>query len=494
VLVHQLICQGDPDTIAFRGPEDITYGRLQAEVARYRGYLRHAGIRAGENVGLLTRNSPAFVYAYMAIVSLGAVVVPINYQLTAAEIAYIVSDARMKNLVTAARLDLAGHLKTCACPAEPVQHLLADIGAFSPSPGEEAAADEEPDEEPDENRPCTIIYTSGTTGNPKGAVLTHKSLVSDAVCYSQAMPVHKTDNILCILPLYHCLAWTCIILCGFLHKASVTIVDSLVPKEVIDAVKRYGVTVIYGVPSVYMLLLRTAEAGDLAGVRLLMSGGASLPKKVAEDFAAKFGLPITEGYGLSEASPVVATNPQFRAKHLSIGLPIPGVEVRIAGPQDESLPPGEVGELAVRGPNVMQGYYNLPAETAHALRGGWLHTGDLAYRDDEGYIFIVDRLKDMIITHGENIYPREIEEALYGYPGIAEAAVIGIPDKLRGQVACAYLATKDGAPLDKKALKSYLREKLAAYKIPREFIQLDALPKNQAGKIMKRLLREQYMA
>ena len=225
-----------------------------------------------------------------------------------------------------------------------------------------------------------------------------------------------------------------------------------------------------------------------------MFGGASLPRKVAEDFAAKFGLPITEGYGLSEASPVVATNPQFRAKHLSIGLPIPGVEVRIAGPQDESLPAGEVGELAVRGPNVMQGYYNLPAETAHALRGGWLHTGDLAYRDEEGYIFIVDRLKDMIITHGENIYPREVEEVLYGYPGVAEAAVIGVPDRLRGQAACAYLAMKDGAPLDKKALKNYLRDKLAAYKIPREFIQLDALPKNQAGKIMKRLLREQYRA
>ena len=254
MLVHQLICQGDRNSVAFHGPQDITYGQLQAEVARYRAYLRHAGVRAGENVGLLTRNSPAFVYAYMAIVSLGAVVVPINYQLTAAEIAYIVTDARMKNLVTAARLDLAAPHKTCACPAEPVQHLLADIGAFSPLPGDEAGDGEQLDE----NRPCTIIYTSGTTGNPKGAVLTHKSLVSDAVCYSRAMPVHQTDNILCILPLYHCLAWTCIILCGFLHKASVTIVDSLVPKEVIDAVKRYGVTVIYGVPSVYMLLLRTA--------------------------------------------------------------------------------------------------------------------------------------------------------------------------------------------------------------------------------------------
>jgi len=164
--------------------------------------------------------------------------------------------------------------------------------------------------------------------------------------------------------------------------------------------------------------------------------------------------------------------------------------VRIVDPADKDLPPGGVGELAVRGPNVMKGYYNLPEETAQALRGGWLHTGDLAYRDEEGYIFIVDRLKDMIITHGENIYPREVEEALYTYPGVAEAAVVGVPDSLRGQAACAYVAMKEGYVLDKKAVKAYLRDRLAAYKIPRDYVQLDALPKNQAGKIMKRLLRD----
>lgn len=486
MLVHQLIYRGHLDKIAFRGPVDVTYGQLQWEVDRYRKYLHQAGVRPGETVGLLLRNSPAFVYAYMAIISLGAVVVPINYQLTAPEVAYIVKDARMKNLVVAAALDLAAPLAQHGYTADLAQHLVAAIEAFTPPAGVTPPGDEQLSED----RPCTIIYTSGTTGNPKGAVLTHKSLYSDAECYTKAMPVNENDNILCILPLYHCLAWTCIILSGFLHKASVTVMDSLVPKEVIDAIKRYGVTVMYGVPSVYMLLLRTAEPGDLKGMRLLMSGGASLPQQVAEDFAAKFGIGITEGYGLSEASPVVATNPQFRAKHLSIGLPVPGVEVKIVDPEGKALPPREVGELVVRGPNVMQGYYNLPAETAHALRDGWLHTGDLAYEDEEKYLFIVDRLKDMIITHGENIYPREVEEQIYRYPGVVEAAVVGVPDQLRGQAACAYVVIKDGQPLDKKALKNFLRDKLAAYKIPREFIQLDALPKNQAGKILKRLLRE----
>lgn len=486
MLVHQLIRRGRPDQVAFRGPVDITYGQLQAEVDRYRQYLHQAGVRPGENVGLLVRNSPAFVYAYMAVVSLGAVIVPINYQLTAAEVAYIVKDAGMKHLVIGARLDLDAPLAANGYTAAVAQHLVAAIDAFTPPAGSTLPGDEHITED----RPCTIIYTSGTTGNPKGAVLTHKSLCSDAECYTKAMPVSETDNILCILPLYHCLAWTCIILSGFLHRAAVTIMDSLVPKEVIDAIKRYGVTVMYGVPSVYMLLLRTAEADDLKGMRLLMSGGASLPQQVAEDFAAKFGIGITEGYGLSEASPVVATNPQFRAKHLSIGLPIPGVEVKIVDPDGNALPSGQVGELVVRGPNVMQGYYNLPAETAHALRGGWLHTGDLAYQDEEQYLFIVDRLKDMIITHGENIYPREVEEQLYRFPGVVEAAVIGVPDPLRGQAACAYVAMKDGQPLDKKAVKNFLRDKLAAYKIPRDFIQLDALPKSQNGKILKRLLRD----
>ena len=322
-------------------------------------------------------------------------------------------------------------------------------------------------------------------------MLTHKNLVSDADCFSRAMPVYENDNILCILPLYHCLAWTCIILCSLLRKASVTILDTIVPKDVIAAIKRFGVTVMYGVPSVYMLLLKSAESGELARLRLFMSGGASLPQQVAEDFQQKFGIAITEGYGLSEASPVVATNPQNKAKYLSIGKPIPGVMVRIVNSEGEDQANGIVGELLVQGPNVMQGYYNLPDATAQALSGGWLHTGDLAYQDHEGYLFIVDRLKDMIISSGENIYPREVEELLYRYPGVIEAAVIGLPDTLRGQVACAYIVMAQGEVFNKKAIKDFLRGKLAAFKIPRMYIQLDSLPKNQSGKIIKRSLREQ---
>jgi long-chain acyl-CoA synthetase len=488
MLIHQLILRGEDERIFCHGENAISYAQLRKEVARFRNYLHNAGVVRGENVGLLVRNSPAFVYAYMAITSLGAVVVPINYQLTAQEVAFIVKDARMKNLVIGTKMDLAVPLKEYGYSSEVVQHEVSKISAYSPEGGNPAPL---LDAEISEDEPCTIIYTSGTTGNPKGAVLTHKNLVSDAECFSQAMPVYETDNILCILPLYHCLAWTCIISCSLLHKASVTILDTLVPKDVIEAINRFRVTVMYGVPSVYMLLMKNAQADQLAGMRLLMSGGASLPQQFAEDFQRKFGIAITEGYGLSEASPVVATNPQHRAKHLSIGKAIPGVEVKIVNPQGEELPTGQVGELVVRGPIVMKGYFNLPDATAQALRGGWLHTGDLAYLDEEQYIFIIDRLKDMIITHGENIYPREIEEILYKYPGISEAAVIGITDSHRGQVACAYVVMSEGQALDAKAVKSYLRERLAAYKIPRSIIQVDSLPKNQSGKIMKRLLNAQ---
>ena len=487
MLLHRIITMGEEDRIAFHTETPITYARLRIEVSRYRDYLYKSGVNQGENVGLLVRNSPAFVYAYMAIVSLGALVVPVNYQLTAQEVAFIVKDAGMKHLVIGTPMDLTTALAGHGYSVDVMQHPVALIDAFTAAPGEKAPV---LDDEISEDQPCTIIYTSGTTGNPKGAVLTHRNLVSDADCYAQAMPVDETDNLLCILPLYHCLAWTCIILCGFLHKASVTILDTFVPKDVISGIKRFQVTVMYGVPSVYGLLLKTAEAADLKSIRLFMSGGASLPQQVAEDFQRKFGVGVTEGYGLSEASPVVATNPQQRAKILSIGRAIPGVSVRIVNPDDEDLPDGEVGELLVQGPNVMQGYFNLPEETARALRGGWLHTGDLAYRDEEGYLFIIDRLKDMIITHGENIYPREVEELLYRYPGIAEAAVVGRTDTTKGQVVCAYLVLVEGHSLDKKKIREYLRDKLAAYKIPREFVQMDALPKNQSGKIMKRLLGE----
>jgi long-chain acyl-CoA synthetase len=293
--------------------------------------------------------------------------------------------------------------------------------------------------------------------------------------------------------MYHSFAWTCAVLYTLLQGASMTILDAFAPKETIAAIREFKVTVFYGVPPMYNILARMASPEDLAGIRYYVSGGAALPQKIAEQFRNKFGTAILEGYGLSEASPVVSLNPMNRVKYGSIGKPLPDVEVKVVNSRAEELPLGEIGELVVRGPNVMQGYYHLTLETAHALRNGWLHTGDMAYQDTEGYFFIVDRLKDMIIVNGENVYPREVEEVLYTYPGIIETAVIGVPDDLRGEAVCAYVVLEEGKALDKKDLRDFLVPRLAAYKIPRDFIRLDGLPKNKTGKIMKRTLREQVL-
>ncbi len=489
MLVHQLIARGTGDTVAFRGKGNATYKQLRAEVAAYRAFLHQAGVGPGDTVGLISRNAVEFVYSYMAVVSLGAVAVPLNFQLTAREIAYIINDARIRHLITAEPLSLDAELERCGYQGPLAQYAIPAVKArlaaetFPPAPDIDAnlGADS----------PCAIIYTSGTTGSPKDAVLSHGNLVSNAAAFSEALPVAAADNVLCVLPMYHCFAWTCAVLNPLLCGASVTVLDGFTPKETIAAIKEYGVTVMYGVPPMYNFLARVGEPGDLAGVRFFVSGGAPLPEKVARQFREKYGRPIIEGYGLSEASPVVTLNPPDKTKYYSIGKPLPGLEVRIAGPKGEPVAPGTVGEIVVKGPSVMQGYYNLPLETSLALRDGWLHTGDLAYRDTEWYFYIVDRLKDLIIANGENVYPREIEELLYAYPGVAEAAVIGVPDELRGQAVRAYLVLAEGHTLDKKAIRDYLAANLAAYKLPRDFVVLDALPKNQTGKILKRVLRDQ---
>ncbi|MHC1760638.1 MAG: AMP-binding protein [Negativicutes bacterium] len=490
MLVHQLISCGKRSNVAFHTSDTIKYDQLQNEFVAYRNYFYAQGIRIGENVGLFSRNSAEFVYCYMALSSLGAVVVPLNFQLTAREIAYIVKDAQMKYLVSMEALDIHAELLQHDYSVEITQLLIPEFAEIfasrffgvAPSLGSSI----------DENAPCVIIYTSGTTGNPKGAILTHKNLISNVRSFGAALPPgSSSDNILCVLPMYHSFAWTCAVLYPLSLGASVTILEAFSPKETIAAIKEKNVSIVFGVPPIYNYLTRMGSPDDLSSVNTFVSGGAALPQKVAELFQQKYGTPILEGYGLSEASPVVALNPLSKTKFCSIGRPLPDVNVRIVNAKGETLSPGEIGELVVQGTNVMQGYFNLPLETSRALRNDWLHTGDIAYQDIEGYLFIVDRLKDMIIINGENVYPREIEELLYSFPGVVEVAVIGVPDPLRGEAVRAYVAMEDGNLFDRKAIRDFLQPLLAGYKLPRDIIRVDALPKNKTGKIMKRLLREQ---
>ena len=493
MLVHQLIYQGKTSDVAFHTLEKITYAQLQKNFATYRDYFYAQGIRAGENVGLFSRNSAEFVYCYMALSSLGAITVPMNFQLTPREVAYIVKDAQMKRLVTMEALAIEEELLQYEYGAEVKQLVISEFEKifaaerFEPAPClDDLIAD---------TSACVIIYTSGTTGNPKGAILTHRNLISNVRSFGAALPpASNADNVLCVLPMYHSFAWTCAVLYPLSRGASITILEAFAPKETIAAIKDTGVSIVFGVPPIYNYLTRVGAVEHLKGVKTFVSGGAALPQKVAEQFQEKYGVPILEGYGLSEASPVVALNPFVKTKFCSIGRPLPEVRVKIVNSRGETLPPGEIGELVVQGPNVMKGYYNLPLETSRALRHGWLHTGDIAYQDMDGYLFIVDRLKDMIIINGENVYPREIEELLYAFPGVVEAAVIGVPDKLRGEAARAYIVMDQEHEFDRKAIRDYLQPRLAAYKVPKDIFQVEALPKNKTGKIMKRLLREQIVA
>jgi len=488
MLVHQIIQQNPSQQIAVLGNEPITYGQLRTTVIMYRNFFYQQGIRPGENVGLFSKNSIDFVYTYLAITSLGAIIVPLNFQLVPREIAYIIYNGNIKKLITMTKLDLDDELTKYQYPEKLTQILIANLPdtisrlEIPPAPVTDNF---------DENQICTIIYTSGTTGSPKGAMLTHKNLVSNAQAFSQVFTYHPSDRILCVLPMYHCFAWTAAVLTPLLNGCSIKILEHFAIRETIAVIKDNALTVIFGIPNIFRLIAQWAAKEDFAHVRLFVSGGSSLPQEISEQFNKKIGKKVVEGYGLSEASPIVSLNPITKVKYCSIGKPLPGVEVKIIDNENNILPHGETGELLVRGPNVMYGYYKMPEETAKVLQNGWLHTGDVAYIDQDGYLFIIDRLKDMIITNGENIYPREIEELLYAYPEVSEAAVIGSFNKLHGTSVHAYIVAKEGSTIDKKALKFYLQGKLAPYKVPRKFSILNALPKSSTGKILKTVLRQQ---
>lgn len=476
MLLEEAISGHSAERIALHGDMPVTYGQLHEWIARYRTALGALGVEKGDRVGLYAPNVPEFIYTYFAAVSLGAIIVPINCLLTEREVDYIAQDAGLRLIVSAKSMAVA-----CPCA------LLADLHQQA----QEVAQQVPSTAERSEDDVCTLIYTSGTTGNPKGAMLTHRNLLANVASFNKVLSHEETDNVLCVLPMYHCFGWTTCVLNPLVRGASITPVASVLPSEILQAVARHQVTVAFLVPPLYHLLIRAAKPEAMQSVRRYVSGGASLPEPVAKAFEEVYGKPILEGYGLSEASPVVAVNPENgKHKFYSIGPALPDVEVRIDGYPSEDYEPGKIGELLVRGENVMKGYWNLPEATANTIRDGWLHTGDLAYLDEDRYIYIVDRSKDMIIVNGENVYPREVEDVIYRFPGIAEVAVVGHDDGLRGQSVCAYLVMKEDASFDKQALRSYLAEHLAGFKIPRKYIVLDALPKNSTGKILKRILRE----
>jgi len=482
LLVHEIINNGRGEDIAVVDEgRRVTYAELKEGIKKYRNHLYEIGIRTGDRVGIFSRNSLEFVYAYFATASLGAINVPINFQLSTRETAYILQDAGVKHLLTYEPLKFEEKLSV-------TQHNIATFGDKISADAPELPADF------DENNPCVIIYTSGTTGNPKGAMLSHKNLVFNTR-QCEVFKCHSKCKVLCVLPMYHCFGWTCVVLNTFYRGAELDVMRVFKPKDMVDMVRDLEITDIIIVPSIFKLVTALAKPEDFKSVRFFMSGGTTLPDKIVEEFNKKFNRKIAEGYGLSEASPAVFLTTHGEERQGSCGKLLKGTEVRLVDEDGLDVAPGEVGEVLVRGGQVMLGYWNNPKATAETLdKDGWLHTGDVGKVDADGYYYIVSRIKEMIISMGENIYPREVEEVVYQFKGIKDAAVIGVDDKLRGQVGACFYDVQEGATVDKSELKKFLQKNLALYKVPREFRELKEIPRTSTGKIAKRKILEDYMA
>ena len=463
----------------------MTYRALDEASARVAGVLRERGLRPGDRVGIMMPNVAEVPVVYYGILRAGGVVVPMNPLLKAREVAYYLSDSGAGLLF--AWHAFAGEARGGAEQAA-AGLIVVDTVSF-PDLLASAEADSEVVDTSDDDT-AVILYTSGTTGQPKGAELTHGNLRSNTeIARDDIVRAQPDDVIFGGLPLFHVFGQTVALNVAVAAGACLTLLPRFDAEHALRIITGHRVTVFEGVPTMYVALLHQPDRADydLSSLRMCISGGAALPVEVLRGFEEAFGCAVLEGYGLSETSPVASFNhPGRERKAGSIGTPIRDVQMRVVDDSGNELPQGEVGEIVIRGPNVMKGYWHRPEATTEAIRDGWFHSGDLARVDEDGYFFIVDRKKDMIIRGGYNVYPREIEEVLYEHPAIAEAAVIGVPHPALGEEVAAAVSLKPGAAVTAEELRAYVKGQVAAYKYPRHLWILDALPKGPTGKILKR--------
>lgn len=503
-----------PDRVAltFRDSH-LSYAQLDARASQVAAGLAALGIGRGDHVALSCPNLPWFPVAYFGILKTGAVVVPLNVLLKPREIAYHLKDSGAKALLAfegtpelpmaamahAACEDVGGVtlivMTADPAAASPIENVRTIGQLMHGHPAQFGARRRRPDDT------AVILYTSGTTGNPKGAELTHSNmLLNAAVSRDMVLPAARggleQDVELITLPLFHSTAQTCQMNASLYGGFRMVLLPRFDPADVLATMHREKVSFWIGVPTMYWTLLKyiASENIDPAPIaehlRLCISGGAPMPVEVMRQFERTFGVRVLEGYGLSETSPVACFNQiQRPSKPGTVGLPIFGVEVRCADEQGRPVPPGERGEVVIRGPNVMKGYYNRPEATDEAMRNGWFHTGDIGTLDGDGYLAIVDRKKDMIIRGGFNVYPRELEEVLMTHPAVSLVAVIGVPDARLGEEVKAFVVRKPGEAVTEDELVAWCREQVAAYKYPRQVEFRDSLPTGATGKILKRALR-----
>ena len=476
----------------------LGYGQLEDLAGQVAAGLRAQGIERGDKVALMLPNVPQFLAAYFGILKAGGVVVPLNVLLKGGEVAYHLENSDARCLI--AWEDFAGEALAGAAEAGGVPvYAVARPGSEAPPAGarsfkELLGAGVLEAEQTGAEETAVILYTSGTTGRPKGAELTHLNMFLNCRTIGELFGTTAGDVAMAVLPLFHSFGQTCVMNATIARGGTMTLVPRFDAAKVLEVIERDRVTVFAGVPTMYYGLLHHsgAESRDTSSLRICGSGGASMPGEVLKAFEARFGVYILEGYGLSETSPVATFNVSIEErKVLSIGKRIWGVDLAVVGERGDRLPPGRdnLGEIVVRGPNVMKGYYRNPEATREAIRDGWFHTGDMGYVDEEGYYFIVDRKKDMILRGGFNVYPREVEEVLFEHPAVAEAAVIGVADERLGEEVRAVVALKPGQTATAEDLIAFCKERMAAYKYPRSVEFRETLPKGPTGKVLKKELR-----
>jgi long-chain acyl-CoA synthetase len=460
------------------------YALLDQAAARVAAMLKAKGVMPGDRVAIMLPNVPYFPVAFFGVLRAGGVVVPLNVLLKGREVGFHLRDAGARAVF--AWHDMAG------AATEGAEGTGCEVMTVTPGEIEGIIFGYEPEPEVvarDAQDTAIILYTSGTTGTPKGAELSHANLLRNAEICVELFGLDERMVLLGALPLFHAFGLTCAMNACVVPGGCLTLIPRFDPARALEIIERDRVSVFEGVPTMYGAMLQVPDRKryDVSSLRLCASGGASLPLEILHAFESAFGCAVLEGYGLSETSPVASFNhPDRERKAGSIGTPIAGVEMKVVDDEDGDLPGGDVGEIVIRGHNVMTGYWGRPEETAAALRGGWFHTGDMARVDDDGYFFIIDRKKDLIIRGGYNVYPREVEEVLYEHPAVREVAVVAVPHPELGEEVGAAVALKPGEHADAETLRAFVKDKVAAYKYPRHVWFVDELPKGATGKILKR--------
>jgi long-chain acyl-CoA synthetase len=471
----------------------FSYWVLNELATRFANGLQGLGIKSGMRVALFLPNIPEFIIAYLGILKLGAVVVSVNAMLKSDEVRFILNDSGAVAVITTEFLraqvpddDLAFLKYVCIAEGEVTGRDISLSTLIENASSYLKAVSMEP------SAPAAIVYTSGTTGFPKGATLSHGNVCSNMHSVKHCCGISSNDKLLLFLPLFHCFGQNFILNGGLNAGATIILQRRFYPDQVLQTINSQGVTMFFGVPAVFSRLLDMGVSQlDLKSVRYYFSAAAQMPMQLVSQWQERLGRLIYEGYGLTETSPFACYNHDLRYKWGSIGMPIENVEMKVVDEFGEELEPGEVGELLIRGPNVMLGYWHRVEETQKVLRDGWFHTGDLGKMDEDGYFYIVDRLKDMINVSGFKVYPSEVERVILEHPAVGEVAVYGMSDRLKGEIVAANVVLKSGKSLSTEELIGFCEGRMATYKMPHLLNFVDSIPRNATGKVLKRILCEQ---